>query len=156
MRPSRVLLGFLFRIAELRFTLQNRLTTPKSAVKRFFYPVASRLCLPLAPDARLKNPGHHIEMRNAMQEEDDKDRLFVTALARGLQVLAAFRPGESALSNLEIAKRTGLPKSTVSRLTYTLTTLGICHRMNTAAFTGWAWHCWHWVRWCWPATTSAR
>ncbi|WP_239688569.1 IclR family transcriptional regulator [Aquitalea magnusonii] len=59
-----------------------------------------------------------------MQEEDDKDRLFVTALARGLQVLAAFRPGESALSNLEIAKRTGLPKSTVSRLTYTLTRLG--------------------------------
>lgn len=59
-----------------------------------------------------------------MQEEDDKDRLFVTALARGLQVLAAFRPGESALSNLEIAKRTGLPKSTVSRLTYTLTKLG--------------------------------
>lgn len=59
-----------------------------------------------------------------MQEEDDKDRLFVTALARGLQVLAAFRPGESALSNNELAARTGLPKSTVSRLTYTLTRLG--------------------------------
>lgn len=56
--------------------------------------------------------------------EDDKDRLFVTALARGLKGLAAFRPGEASLSNQELAKRTGLPKSTVSRLTYTLTKQG--------------------------------
>jgi len=35
-----------------------------------------------------------------------------------------FRPGESALSNQVLAQRTGLPKSTVSRLTYTLTKLG--------------------------------
>jgi DNA-binding IclR family transcriptional regulator len=69
-----------------------------------------------------------------MQEEDDKDRLFVTALARGLQVMAAFRPGESALSNLEIAKRTGLPKSTVSRLTYTLTTLGYLSQDEHSGF----------------------
>ncbi|RXZ43606.1 IclR family transcriptional regulator [Crenobacter cavernae] len=53
-----------------------------------------------------------------------KDRFFVTALARGLAVLAAFRPGEAALSNQELTRRTGLPKSTVSRLTYTLTQLG--------------------------------
>ncbi|KMN30541.1 MULTISPECIES: IclR family transcriptional regulator [unclassified Chromobacterium] len=59
-----------------------------------------------------------------MDLETDKDRLFVTALARGLEVLAAFRPGELALSNQELAKRTGLPKSTVSRLSYTLTRLG--------------------------------
>ena len=38
--------------------------------------------------------------------------------------MAAFRPGELALSNQELAKRTGLPKSTVSRLSYTLTRLG--------------------------------
>ena len=61
---------------------------------------------------------------DAMDLETDKDRLFVTALARGLEVLAAFRPGELALSNQELAKRTGLPKSTVSRLSYTLTRLG--------------------------------
>jgi len=56
--------------------------------------------------------------------DDDKDRLFVTALARGLAVLGAFRPGEAGLSNQELAARTSLPKSTVSRLTYTLTRLG--------------------------------
>ncbi|TDR78487.1 IclR family transcriptional regulator [Paludibacterium purpuratum] len=56
--------------------------------------------------------------------EPAQDRHFVTALARGLQVLAAFRPGEGALSNQQLAARTGLPKSTVSRLSYTLTRLG--------------------------------
>jgi DNA-binding IclR family transcriptional regulator len=53
-----------------------------------------------------------------------EDRLFVTALARGLSVLAAFKPGDQLLGNLELAKRTGLPKSTVARLTHTLTMLG--------------------------------
>ena len=56
--------------------------------------------------------------------EEEKDRLFVTALARGLDVLAAFRPGDATLSNQQIASRTQLPKSTVSRLTYTLVKLG--------------------------------
>ena len=53
-----------------------------------------------------------------------KDRKFVTALARGLEVLRAFRPGDGFLGNREIADRTGLPKPTVTRLTYTLTKLG--------------------------------
>ena len=52
------------------------------------------------------------------------DRKFVVALARGLDVLRAFRPGDGVLGNLEIAARTGLPRPTVSRLTYTLTKLG--------------------------------
>src|SRR5262245_36166824 len=52
-----------------------------------------------------------------------EDRQFVTALARGLEVLRAFGPGE-ALANSEIAARTTLPRPTVSRLTYTLTKLG--------------------------------
>ena len=52
--------------------------------------------------------------------EEDKDRNFVTALARGLDVLRCFRPHETVLSNADIAKRTGLPKPTVSRLLYTL------------------------------------
>lgn len=51
-------------------------------------------------------------------------RRFVVALARGLQVLRAFRPGELMLGNSELAARTGLPKATVNRLAYTLTVLG--------------------------------
>lgn len=53
-----------------------------------------------------------------------QDRKFVEALARGLEVLACFGPADRALGNAQIAERTDLPKATVSRLTYTLTTLG--------------------------------
>ena len=53
-----------------------------------------------------------------------EDRHFVTALARGLDVLACYRSGDKALGNQEIAQRCRLPKSTVSRLTSTLTKLG--------------------------------
>lgn len=52
------------------------------------------------------------------------DRQFITALARGLDVLRAFRPSDGPLGNQELAARTGLPKATVSRLTYTLAKLG--------------------------------
>ena len=57
-------------------------------------------------------------------KDDDKDRQFVTALARGLEILRCFRPGEQSLTNAALAKRTGIPKPTISRLTYTLTRLG--------------------------------
>jgi DNA-binding IclR family transcriptional regulator len=53
-----------------------------------------------------------------------EDRHFVTALARGLEVLACFRHGDRMLGNQEFARRCGLAKSTVSRLTHTLTKLG--------------------------------
>ncbi|NYT62563.1 IclR family transcriptional regulator [Alcaligenaceae bacterium] len=53
-----------------------------------------------------------------------EDRHFVTALARGLEVLACFRSGNKVLSNQELALRCKLPKSTVSRLTSTLVKLG--------------------------------
>ncbi|TMS59180.1 IclR family transcriptional regulator [Imbroritus primus] len=53
-----------------------------------------------------------------------EDRHFVTALARGLDVLSCFRDASKLLGNQEIAERCHLPKSTVSRLTYTLTRLG--------------------------------
>lgn len=53
-----------------------------------------------------------------------KDRQFVTALARGLEVLRVFTPKHALLGNQEIAARTGLPKPTISRLTHTLTRLG--------------------------------
>ncbi|KAB2911773.1 MAG: IclR family transcriptional regulator [Hyphomicrobiaceae bacterium] len=56
--------------------------------------------------------------------DEATDRLFVSALARGLEILRTFRPSDGVLGNLEIARRTGLPSATVSRLTYTLTKLG--------------------------------
>ncbi|CTQ51379.1 IclR family transcriptional regulator [Jannaschia donghaensis] len=61
---------------------------------------------------------------NQSTQIDTTDRRFATTLARGLSVLRAFRPSDDGLSNAEIAERTGLPKSTVSRLTFTLQTLG--------------------------------
>ncbi|HCJ28869.1 MAG TPA: IclR family transcriptional regulator [Pseudomonas sp.] len=57
-------------------------------------------------------------------EDQEKDRQFVTALARGLELLRCFSPRESVLSNQELARKAGLPRPTVSRLTHTLTRLG--------------------------------
>jgi DNA-binding IclR family transcriptional regulator len=70
-----------------------------------------------------------------------EDRHFVTALARGLELLSCFRSGEKLLGNQELAERARLPKSTVSRMTYTLTRLGYLefvqevgkYRLGTAA-----------------------
>ena len=53
-----------------------------------------------------------------------QDRHFVTALARGLDLLACFRSSDRLLGNQELAQRCKLPRSTVSRLSYTLTQLG--------------------------------
>jgi DNA-binding IclR family transcriptional regulator len=67
-------------------------------------------------------------MDNLTQEDAsqdiEKDRRFVTALARGLEILDCFKFEDRPLGNREISDRTGLPKATVSRLTYTLTELG--------------------------------
>lgn len=46
------------------------------------------------------------------------------SLSRGLEILRAFKPGIDVLGNSELADRTGLPKSTVSRLTGTLVRAG--------------------------------
>jgi len=64
------------------------------------------------------------EERSRPGAVEESDRQMVRALARGLEVLRCFRPGDRFLGNQEIAARTGLPKPTVSRLTYTLTNLG--------------------------------
>ncbi len=48
---------------------------------------------------------------------------FVTALARGLELLSCYTLDTRSLGNGELAKATGLPKTTVSRLTYTLCSL---------------------------------
>jgi DNA-binding IclR family transcriptional regulator len=52
------------------------------------------------------------------------DRQFATTLARGLEILRCFSPQDVLLGNKELAERTGLPKPTVSRFTYTLSQLG--------------------------------
>lgn len=60
-----------------------------------------------------------------IEAEFENDRQFVTALHRGLEILRAFKPDDTGgLGNRELAERTGLPNSTVSRLTYTLLKLG--------------------------------
>lgn len=48
----------------------------------------------------------------------------VMPLARGLEILRAFRPQDGYLRNQDIAQRTGLPRPTVSRLSGTLVALG--------------------------------
>ena len=65
--------------------------------------------------------------RGAELAQDTDDRHFVTALARGLDLLACFRRGERGLANGDFAQRAGLPRSTVSRLTRTLTQTGHLH-----------------------------
>lgn len=57
-------------------------------------------------------------------DEAADDRQFVTALARGLELLRAFTPRRPLLGNQELAEATGLPRPTVSRLTHTLVRLG--------------------------------
>lgn len=64
-----------------------------------------------------------------------QDRRFVTALARGLTVLRCFGPADRWLAHQELARRTGLPQATVSRLTFTLTSLGyLRHRPATGEY----------------------
>jgi DNA-binding IclR family transcriptional regulator len=65
--------------------------------------------------------------RKAAEEDGSapaESRLFVTALARGLEILSAFRIGDGPLGNQELARRSNLPKPTVSRMTHTLAQLG--------------------------------
>lgn len=60
----------------------------------------------------------------SIDDLESSDRQFVTALARGLEILGCFQSQDRFLSNQEISKRTGLARPTVSRLTYTLTKTG--------------------------------
>jgi DNA-binding IclR family transcriptional regulator len=62
----------------------------------------------------------------------EKDPNFVTALARGLDVLRCFTPERPELGTTEIARLTGLAQSTVWRLCYTLTQYGCLTPGRTA------------------------
>nr|WP_235679918.1 IclR family transcriptional regulator [Cupriavidus necator] len=65
----------------------------------------------------------------ASSDELATDRQFAINLARGLDVLRAFTPARPVLGNQDIVAQTGLPKATVSRLTYTLSLLGFLSRV---------------------------
>ena len=67
----------------------------------------------------------HIELLEPITEMRDKnDRQFVTSLARGLELLRCFTPQRPYLGNQDLSQLTGLPKGTITRLTYTLVKLG--------------------------------
>lgn len=55
---------------------------------------------------------------------NQNDRRFISALARGLEVLSAFSSEKPKMTLSEITRQTGLPKSTVVRILYTLVDLG--------------------------------
>lgn len=63
----------------------------------------------------------------ASSAEASRDRQYIKSLARGFEVLRAFRSEDRGISNAELARRTGLPKPTLSRLTFTLLSLGYLH-----------------------------
>ncbi|MCF5570498.1 helix-turn-helix domain-containing protein, partial [Pseudomonas sp. PA-3-11C] len=60
--------------------------------------------------------------------EDESSGQFVTALARGLELMRCFTPRDNVLGNQDLARMTGLPKPTVTRLTNTLMRLGCLKR----------------------------
>ncbi|WP_299184878.1 IclR family transcriptional regulator [uncultured Psychrobacter sp.] len=67
----------------------------------------------------------HVELLEPISEMRDKnDRQFVTALARGLELLRCFTPQRPYLGNQDLSQMTGIPKGTITRLTYTLVKLG--------------------------------
>ena len=57
--------------------------------------------------------------------ETDKDRHYVTALARGLQILRCFNHHKLELSPSELVRMTGLPQPTVWRPCHTLAREGV-------------------------------
>jgi DNA-binding IclR family transcriptional regulator len=56
--------------------------------------------------------------------DDGKDRQFVTALARGLQILSCFGSSRAEIGGTQLAAMTGLPQPTVWRLCNTMQQLG--------------------------------
>lgn len=67
---------------------------------------------------------NHVDELHESTADPAADRKFITALARGFEILRAFQPGGGALGNQDLSAATGIPKATVSRLTHTLEELG--------------------------------
>lgn len=84
----------------------------------FHYPklVQSTVSFPAAPKSSRR---HTVEVGRFTRDTPGSQ-----SLERGLQLLRTFRPGVAMLTNSELAKRTGLPRPTVSRLTHSLVDAG--------------------------------
>jgi DNA-binding IclR family transcriptional regulator len=67
---------------------------------------------------------HVAQTAHVAADIDDDDPDFVSAIGRGFAILRCFKRNVKVLGNKELAQLTGLPKSTIARLTYTLTKLG--------------------------------
>lgn len=63
---------------------------------------------------------------------DESHPQFVNSVGRAVSILRCFEHGASRLGNRDIARETGLPKATVSRLTFTLASLGFLNYSETA------------------------
>ena len=74
--------------------------------------------LKVVPNEATTQTSHHVD------EIEDSNPDFVTAIGRGFAILRCFKRNAKVLGNKELAEMTGLPKSTVARLTFTLTKLG--------------------------------
>ena len=62
--------------------------------------------------------------RTAPPRDDETERPFVTALARGLDILACFSSSRPEIGGTQLAAMTGLPQPTVWRLCHTMVRLG--------------------------------
>ncbi|MCS6766266.1 MAG: IclR family transcriptional regulator [Candidatus Protistobacter heckmanni] len=91
---------------------------------------AARSALAKAARSAAKPPARRAAAARAAHEPEPGDRQFTANLARGLEVLRAFTPTDFLLGNSELCQRTGLPKATISRLTYTLTQMGYLVRVD--------------------------
>jgi len=63
--------------------------------------------------------------RTVAVPDEKKDRQFVTALSRGLQLLQCFTPEVPEMSGSDLARLTGLPQPTVWRLCHTMIEMGV-------------------------------
>ena len=84
--------------------------------------MTERVATNKAKKPRLAGEAAHTS--HVVTEIDDDDPDFVSAIGRGFALLRCFKRNAKVLGNKELAQLTGLPKSTVARLTYTLTKLG--------------------------------
>jgi len=118
---------FVFNCGVPRVQLTDRMLVDQIAPRlvAMVETVERQLALqPAADDEARLSPGPFPGRPTMDSFPDDDDRQFAFTLARGLEILRCFRPGEAALGNKDFAERTGLSKATVSRLAYTLTELG--------------------------------
>lgn len=70
-------------------------------------------------------------------DETMADPDLATTLVKGLKVLEAFRVDSATMTNAQIAAHTGIHRATVTRLTYTLTTLGYLKQEKSRLRLGW-------------------